>query len=50
MQDMKGELKKDYGKQKENQTETLEMKSLLSQIKNPGQSLSSRLNQVEDRI
>jgi epoxyqueuosine reductase QueG len=35
---------------KKNQTETLEIKSSLNQIKNTGESHSSRLKQIEDRI
>jgi hypothetical protein len=35
---------------KKNQTEILEIKSSLNQIKNIGKSHSSRLEQVEDRI
>jgi hypothetical protein len=35
---------------KKNQTETLETKTSLSQIKNTVESHSSRLEQVEDRI
>jgi hypothetical protein len=35
---------------KKNQTETLEIKISLNQIKNTGESHSIRLEQVEDRI
>jgi phage shock protein A len=48
---MKEEFNKDMENlRKKNQTETLEIKSSLNQIKNTGESHSSRLEQVEDRI
>jgi uncharacterized protein (DUF3084 family) len=49
-QNMKEELNKDMEKpQEKNQTETLEIRSSLNQIKNTGESHSSRLEQVQDR-
>jgi phage shock protein A len=48
---MKEEFNKDIENlRKKNQTENLEIKSSLSQIKNTGESHYSRLEQVEDRI
>jgi hypothetical protein len=48
---MKEEFNKDMENlRKKNQTEILEIKSSLNQIKNIGKSHSSRLEQVEDRI
>jgi hypothetical protein len=48
---MKEEFNKDIENlRKKNQTENLEIKISLSQIKNTGESHYSRLEQVEDRI
>jgi chromosome segregation ATPase len=51
VQNIKEEFNKDTESLKQkNQTEILEIKSSLSQIKNIVESHSSRLEQVEDRI
>jgi DNA repair ATPase RecN len=49
-QDMKEEFNKDMESLKKNQTEILEIRSALKQIKNTVESHSCRLEQVEDRI
>jgi hypothetical protein len=46
MKNMKEKFNKDIGFLKKSQIEVLEMKKSLSQIKNSGESLCSRLNQV----
>jgi methyl-accepting chemotaxis protein len=50
MQDMTGEFNKNTKILKNIQSEILEKKSSVSQIKNSAESLSSRLDQFEDRI
>jgi gas vesicle protein len=51
VQDVKEELKKDIKSLTEkNQTDTLKIKSSLSQVKNTVESNQSRLEQVEHRI